>query len=237
MNKWLKSIQQVIYPSRCVLCGSSGYGDVDLCEACLNSLPNNHRHCSACALPLHSDSDDVYCGQCLQQPPPYDRCIALWRYDSPVDSFVQQLKFGQKLIYARLMGELLAEHLDKFEYNQSPIPDVVVPVPLHPQRQRQRGFNQAVEIARPIAKRFGIPLALQQCHRTKITEPQSSLPAKQRHKNVKGAFQADEELRGKHVAIVDDAMTTGHTINELAKTLRKTGVSRIDVWVCARVSR
>ncbi len=172
------------------------------------------------------------CGSCLKQPPPYERCIAPLRYCHPVDHLLTRLKFHEKLAIARLLGELMAEWLEPDEP-----PDLLIPVPLHPGRLRERGYNQALELARPIGKRLGIPVDLRHCRRTVPTAPQSGLDAKRRRANLRNAFSVANALKGKDVAIVDDVVTTGHTVAELARTLRKAGVGRIEVWACARAPR
>ena len=210
---------------------------LDICEPCYKSLPINELACSRCAIPLPVGTPaSSVCGQCLQHAPPYDRCIALWQYQAPADYFILRLKFNQKLMYARLMAELFAAHLSKIYANQEDKPEVVIPVPLHPTRMRERGFNQAAEIAKVMALRLHIPLLLHACQRAKNTLPQSELPANQRQQNVKGAFQVKPGLLPHHVAIVDDVMTTGHTVGEMTKTLKNVGVKVVDVWVCARAN-
>jgi len=116
------------------------------------------------------------------------------------------------------------------------MPEIIIPVPLHRTRLRERGFNQALEIARPIARSLSIPVDYKSCERVRKTSAQSLLPAAERRKNIKGAFRVTRPIAARHVAILDDVMTTGHTVQELAATLRKAGVERIDVWVVARTS-
>ena len=119
---------------------------------------------------------------------------------------------------------------------QLQVPDVLIPVPLHYQRLRQRGYNQALELARPIAKMLGIPIDIRSCRRRKVTKEQSGLQAKQRKSNVRDAFEVTGDLRNRSIAIIDDVMTTGSTVNELAKQLMQAGATTVDVWVCARVA-
>jgi ComF family protein len=185
-------------------------------------------------------STTALCGQCLQKPPPYQRCIAAWRYEPPLDYLVQRLKFNKDLSAARVMAELFAEHLTKRYPNQQDKPDVIIPVPLHHKRLRERGFNQSVEIAKIVARHIGIPLDLRACTRVKMTQPQAELPAGQRKQNVKGAFAfhpSQPAAPGGRIALLDDVMTTGHTINELTKTIQNSGQYAVEVWVCARANR
>lgn len=123
------------------------------------------------------------------------------------------------------------------------MPQIIIPIPLHPRRLRQRGFNQALEIAKPIAKKFHVPLDTAHCQRVRYTEAQTQIPAEHRGSNVKNAFVVDkkffcgENSNISHVAIMDDVVTTGHTVNELSRALRKAGVKTIDVWCCARTRK
>jgi len=141
------------------------------------------------------------------------------------------------LVFARLLGELFAEHLVNLYTNGSAKPDVIMPVPLHHRRLRERGFNQAVEIARIVARTLDIPLDLRSCTRPKLTQPQAELPADRRKQNVSGAFAFLPPTTYRHIALLDDVMTTGHTVAELTKTVQKVSKSTVDVWVCARASR
>lgn len=115
-----------------------------------------------------------------------------------------------------------------------PPPDCLVPIPLHPARYRARGFNQALEIARPVASQLKIPLCPKLCRRVRITPPQRLLDAEERHKNLRGAFQATEDLSGRHIAIVDDVLTTGATAHEVATALKRAGAVQVEAWVLAR---
>jgi len=146
---------------------------------------------------------------------------------------IQQLKFHQKLYFATFLGELMSEHIRACKLS---VPDVLLPVPLHAQRLLQRGYNQALELARPLAKVLSVALAVDHCQRIKPTEEQSKLPARHRKSNIKHAFRVTKDLTNMHVAIVDDVMTTGSTVDELSKCLLEAGAKRVDVWVCARAS-
>ena len=143
---------------------------------------------------------------------------------------ITALKFGAHYKNARLLGLLLAEHLQPAAQR----PDLILPVPLHKARYRERGFNQAIEIAKTVSRELHIPLDLSSCHRHKDTPHQTALTAKQRRKNMKQAFSIIKPLEAQHIALLDDVMTTGSTAHELAVLLKQAGVSRVDVWVCAR---
>jgi ComF family protein len=152
-------------------------------------------------------------------------------YQAPIDSIVQGLKFHGRLSHARLLGVLLADHL---RHSHCRKPHLIVPVPLHVSRLRQRGFNQAVEIARPVARSLSIDLDIHCCRRTKPTDAQSTLAVKERRHNIKGAFAVNRVFHGESIAVIDDVMTTGHTVAEMARMLLRAGAGQVDVWVCAR---
>lgn len=143
---------------------------------------------------------------------------------------MQSLKFNGSLEKARLLGLLMSQWLTQIMDSR---PDILIPVPLHARRQRERGFNQAIEIAKPVARQLGLTMDIHSCRRTKTTPPQSDLPRKERLKNVKGAFEVIKPVHG-HMAIIDDVMTTGSTAHELAKSLILAGAASVEVWVCAR---
>ena len=238
MNQWIKNIQHKVaagvMPPVCVLCGEVGahssIGPRDLCLACQQALPWAESQCARCALPLSATVVEALCGRCQAHPPSFESCLSPFRYHAPLDHLLLGLKFNGRLAQARLLGELMAEWLGSVV--ESP-PDQLIPVPLHADRLRERGFNQAVELARPIARHFGLPLNLQGVRRILATPPQSDLSRKQRLKNIRGAFEVVQPISGR-IAIIDDVMTTGSTVDELAKTLLRAGAERVEVWVCAR---
>lgn len=229
---WLNRIQFRLLPPTCLLCGQPGLSGLDLCAGCHRDLPHNRPACRRCAAPL-PEPTAALCGQCLQVPPPFDRALALLRYSSPTPHWIQALKFNGRLEYARLLGELLAEVVGT---ELLIAPDVILPVPLHPARQRRRGFNQALELARPVARHLGLPIDTRHCRRQRATAAQAELGARERRRNVRNAFRIDEGLQAKRVAIVDDVVTTGHTVGELARALRRQGVQFIEVWSAARAA-
>lgn len=223
-------------PVHCVFCAIRIPAHFpNICPGCIADLPWLLHVCACCSLPLSSSAPAAaVCGECLQQPKPYQQLHALFSYQFPIDQLILHLKFQQQFVYAHLLGELLAERCVQ-HYNIAPTrPSLILPVPLHPQRVRQRGFNQAAELARPVARHLGIPISYNSVQRVKYTEAQMDLPLALRAKNLKGAFKASPALRGKHVAIIDDVVTTGHTIEALALALHKVGVRQIDVWGVAR---
>lgn len=228
MNKWLKNVQ---FRRRCVLCSCFHHGDVDICPVCFANLAwFDGAQCLSCALPV---SDNVeLCGRCLVNPPFYDKTQAVFEYKGEVEWLIQQLKFHGKLIPGHILGQLIADQLTA-RLKSSPI-ELILPVPLHFKRIRERGFNQTVELFRCLSKRLEIPLDVKTCKRIIFTDKQSGLNSRQRQKNIKGAFHFPRAVSAKRVAIVDDVMTTGSTVNELARLLKAQGVEYVEVWVCAR---
>ena len=223
MNSRLK-LRQALFEQDCLLCAAPS-GTQMLCPACHASLPHITHACPRCAAP----SAEQVCGECLKHPPAFDRTRAALEYAFPTDKLIQALKYGGQLALAKLFGELLAETVA-----DQPRPETILPMPLHPSRLKMRGFNQALEIAKVIAKRFDLPLAPGLAQRVVDTTPQASLPIDARHTNVKGAFVCDKDLRGQHIAVVDDVMTSGATLHELSKILKRAGAAQVDVWVVAR---
>jgi ComF family protein len=247
MNKWLNIVQFAVLPPVCILCGDRGsylrtYSQktnfnkgLDLCSHCRDELPTHNTACARCAetltKPIGSTPNfEALCGRCQTQPPAFDRCQAMLSYHAPANHLLQELKFNGRLEMARVLGELMASWLETIIDHR---PDSLIPMPLHKDRLRERGFNQAVELARPIARHLGLSMELNNCVRLKTTAPQSDLSRKERIKNVKGAFEVLEPVSG-HVVIIDDVMTTGSTVHEFAKTLLHAGAASVDVWVCAR---
>ncbi len=228
---WMHDLRAFVYPPTCVLCEARGHDDLDLCAACTDELPRLGLACARCAFPFTS-SDVSVCGVCQNKPPAFDAATALFYYQPPVNHLILQLKFHGRLTHARLLGQLLAKHL--FASSGVP-PECIVPVPLHPRRIRERGFNQALELARHVGQRLHVPVDLKCARRIRHTEPQMELPAKARHRNIRGAFEIATGFRARHVAILDDVVTTGATVDELARSLRRVCAERIEVWSIARV--
>ena len=217
---------QILGQKNCVLCGMSGNHNLcELCEIHLPQLPDNH--CPVCFWPVPTAE---ICGSCLSNPPAFTRTIAALQYAFPVDALIHSLKYQTNLVIAPILAKLLVDQLNTL----TALPNIIIPMPLHPIRLRERGFNQAMEISRYVAKQMQITLLPDSCHRIKHTPPQTGLPWKARQKNIHKAFSCTIDLSGKHIALLDDVMTTGATLNELAKVLRKQGASEISNWVIAR---
>jgi ComF family protein len=231
VNNWRNIIQDCLLPPSCLLCGKPGINSLDLCKPCRDLLPTNDHCCFRCGQPFTpSIPHPTLCGQCQNQQIIFDKTHTPFIYTGAIRHLIQTLKFNAHHENARLLGTLLAD----FVYPHADRPECILPVPLHKHRYRERGFNQAIEIARVVASRLKIQLDLSSCQRQHNTAHQTELSARQRRVNLRNAFLINRPLFVQHVAILDDVMTTGSTANELAKTLKKSGVKRVDIWVCAR---
>jgi ComF family protein len=208
----------------CLLCGGRSAGTL-ACDGCRADLPWLVEACPQCAGPTRGGER---CGACLARPPQFDLTLAVWQYAFPVDRLVLALKYGKRLALAELLGDALARRVGGRRV------DAVVPMPLAPRRLAERGFNQALEIARWAADRAGAPLAPACVERVRDTPPQTGLPLAERAANVRGAFACGRALAGATLAVVDDVMTTGATAEELARTLKRAGAAHVENWIVAR---
>ncbi len=214
----------------CLMCASHDGGDVGICQACLNDLPwHSAAQCPQCAL----ISDGLVCGSCLNSPPSFDATHALFTYHYPADKLLQHYKYKQTLHLANTFASLLIDKKLSPSHTKQKI-DLIIPMPMHKTRLKERGFNQALEVARLISKSMQIKLDYTSCQRPKYTPPQASLPLKERIKNIRGVFDCQKNLQSLNIAIVDDVMTTGASLNELASTLKQAGASHVECWVIAR---
>jgi ComF family protein len=228
---WKQQLQSLLFPVHCRLCAGRTGTAVSLCADCSTDLPWLGSACRQCGGSLPGAGSPLRCGACQQRPPHFDTTTALLHYRPPVDYLVQRLKFSGELAIAPLLSGLLAKQVSSLA---AALPDFLVPVPLHPSRLRERGFNQATEIARQLGRRLQLPVNHRLCRRTRNTDAQSLLPVKIRHWNVRNAFTVTGSIPARHVAIIDDVMTTGHTVNELARVLKRAGAEQVDIWVIAR---
>lgn len=214
----------------CLLCRARAPG-APLCADCRADLPRlPAARCPLCALP----GTAAVCGACLRTPPPWQRVEAVYAYADPADLLVHALKYRGELAIAGFLADALADEITR---RAAPLPDLLLPMPLHPRRLRERGFNQAVHIARHLAGRLDLPLDLAACSRVRDTPPQVSLPRAARRANIRDAFACTPAVAGKRVALIDDVMTSGASLAELARTVRRAGAVEVEAWVVARALR
>lgn len=221
-------IGQILLAQDCLLCQAASGGGL-LCEACARELPSTASACPRCAL---AGAGDAECGACIADPPHYDASYAAFVYAYPVDALVQALKYGGQLALAGLFAHELHRRIGR-----ALSVDLIVPLPLHPQRLAERGFNQAAEIARVLSRPCGIAMDAQLARRVRNTAPQAALPWRERAANMRRAFECSRDLAGLRIAVVDDVMTTGATLDEFARTLKRSGAARVENWVVARTAR
>jgi ComF family protein len=243
----LNSAARQLWPlHECVLCaGNLRAGtarnsanttvEVDgICAPCLAELPHqSNLRCQQCAVRLTSH-DQSLCGQCLRKPPAFDRTIAAFDYAFPIDQLIQKLKYGHDLSLRAALSKSFVRRYH--ETSNSPRPDVLLVTPVSKARLAERGFNQSTELAKPIAQALALPFAPLTLARIKETPPQAQLPWKDRHKSIRGAFMvsAPQAVQGKRVAVLDDVLTTGATLNEIASVLKAAGAIHVETWVIAR---
>ena len=229
--KMIQKYFSLIFPPRCILCGDKGVGNQDLCAACYAELPRHSPRCYCCASDFDSpDLQTAICPTCVKNQPAFDETFAPFEHSRAIRHLILQLKFHKHYPSARLLGDLLADYV----LQTAELPDCIIPVPLHKNRYRERGFNQSIEIARILAKRLQVPLDIHSCSRQRDTAHQVGLSGEQRNENIKNAFSVSPNFQAKHVAIVDDVMTTGSTVQELAMALKIAGCHRVQVWVCSK---
>ncbi len=237
----LDSIRQVyrrILPSItpesfCVLCGEvcGGSSQSLICEPCLSDLPVITTPCSVCSVTLSAKDSAGMCGSCLHTTPFYQKSIIPLEYVFPTTELIKQLKYNDKLLLSEVLSRIV---LNMVKQENGHLPEVIIPVPIHPLRLMKRGFNQSALIAKTISKELNIPIDLKSCHRIRNTLQQTGFNKKQRRKNIRNAFSVNGNFSAKHVAILDDVVTTGSTVNEMARVLQKAGAETIEVWACAR---
>lgn len=223
----LSTTLDALLPPLCLLCGAPCAADgATLCDACRRDLPAlPAAHCPNCLL---ETPQGERCGACLAHPPHFDRAFALYRYDFPLDHLVQDLKYHARFALAHCWGEELAGASADFAA------DCVIPLPLHPKRLQERGYNQALEIARHCARVRHLPLDIRGLEKCRATPPQSGLSLRARQKNLKGAFFCARDFSGQRLLLIDDVLTTGTTANEATRVLKRHGAASVAIAVVAR---
>lgn len=235
---YVRTALDYLLPQICYLCEEACTDTI--CTACTDDFLSSPLHrCTRCGIEISSIDSQAICGQCLQRPPYFDQTIIATDYLPPADQLVQRLKFGSQLVLAKLMADRIRDAV--INHYSGELPQLLSPVPLGPQRLIERGFNQAQEIARILAPQLGIDLAPRLLLRVRDTTAQSSLPIAQRHANTRNVFICNLDLGMKidqqHIGVVDDVMTTGATLNEIAKVLKRYGARKITNFVFARTPR
>ncbi len=230
------SVDKLLYPSTCILCGQPGDYLTDLCSGCWVDLPVIRSGCLQCGLPLSTQGQR--CGRCQKRPPSYDRALIPWRYEGAVAHLVTAYKFNAAHTCGGVLGRLLSHRIggmasaDTMSNMQAVYPELLVPIPLHRSRLRRRGFNQALELAKTCGRLLAVPVA-EGLIRQRSTASQADLSAAARRRNLKGAFAAQGDLPAS-IALIDDVVTTGTTMAEAARTLKAAGVRRVEIWAPAR---
>lgn len=227
-----------LLPATCVLCRRPGQSQLDLCVDCEVQLRPLANICRGCALPLPPQAGTTRCGRCLQGKGHVHTTVAAGAYASPLSELITQFKYQRKLEAGRVLAKQLAAQL-RHHYRDDQWPEVLAPIPLHPERLRQRGFNQAILIARDLHAVLGIPVAVNAIHRQRATPAQQGLSARERRHNLRGAFAIAEEWRRvppRRIALIDDVVTTMSTVTEVARELQRCcePAPEIHVWCLAR---
>ena len=229
----LFSILDSLVPSSCLLCNGYVRGIKPLCSGCENDLPWNTHACIRCAIPMHGIG--AICGQCLQEPPNFQHALCAFRYEQPVAGLLNRFKHNGKLTCGHWLAHGLADAVIKhYQAEKIPLPDCIIPVPLHWKRLRHRGFDQGLEISKVLARRLTLPLS-NALYRQRATNSQQGLDRMQRQNNLAGAFALQRKSSDySSVALVDDVLTTASTASEITSLLLNEGVSDIHIWAIAR---
>ena len=230
---FLRAFLDILFPPLCHVCRNfiPGQEEIHLCDPCREKVSLIRSPlCPVCGVPFAvEDGIDHPCGRCLRARPPFTRSRSATAFQSTVQELIHRFKYGKKIHLARPLGLLTARAL--VDFSKEAAPDFIVPVPLHRKRLRERGFNQSQLLGRVLAKQWSIPLSVNNLRRVRWTEPQVGLPASERERNVRGAFAVADtaRFREKRLLLVDDVYTTGSTVEECARTLKRAGAS--EVWV------
>lgn len=233
-NKVWRRLADAVYAPHCLLCGARGDCARDICADCASELPASDCFCDLCAAPLPGDGmpgEHRICGRCLRRRPAFRHARCAFVYAPPLDHLVHRFKFGGRLEYGRLLGQMFAERLPRSLLRRT---DCLVPVPLHSGRLRERGFNQSLLLARSLSRTTRIPVARDLVVRTRATPVQTELNAGQRRRNVRAAFTVQGPVHRRHIALVDDVLTTGATVEEISRVLLRAGAAEVVVCALAR---
>ena len=229
-----------LVPRHCLFCLEKTQSNSDLCCHCIDDLTLNTYCCQRCASPMEQPAllskkqEVILCGNCLSHHFHYDRVYSPFLYSEEMSYLIKKMKYQKKIHFAHILSKLFiqkAEHLLDFQ-----LPQVIIPMPMHSERLKQRGFNQALELSRLLASHYKRPLDYNSLIRSRHTDLQAGMSGIERQKNVQHAFIVKKPTKYEHIALIDDVMTTGNTVNEAAKMLKKSGVKQVDVWIIARAA-
>jgi ComF family protein len=227
-NIWSKFnhlFKNALFPQACLLCKAQSNRDSSICQDCLDDLPwHSAASCQQCGL---NSYEGQQCGSCIAASPDFDKTKALFNYEFPINVMLQHYKYRHSLPIAQSFASMMLRFKSASQF------DLIIPMPLHPQRLKERGINQSLEIARLLSKPLNIPMR-HACERIKFSAPQASLPMKDRVNNMKGAFICNEDLTGRNLILLDDVMTTGASLNALAKAVKAKGAAHVECWLIAR---
>ena len=231
LRRAARRLLHVLIPRTCAFCGDIGAADGGaICDGCFDDLPWLQNPCATCAMPLGSAlAMNLTCGACQADPPPFASAVVAVDYSFPIDAAIRRFKFHGRLQYAPAFAEILLH----VSHRLPPDVDALLAVPLHRWRHMRRGFNQAEELAMPVARELGLPL-LDNAHRRIATPYQSGLDARRRRRNLKQAFRVRGKIRARHVVIVDDVVTTGETCRQLAAVILRSGAEKVSALALAR---
>ena len=239
VNYWLKNIQYALLPGSCIQCNQATDRHYDLCLDCEQRLPRIKDPCLVCGLPLPANNFDGHiCGSCILTPPPFKHVLAALDYADPIDKLISRFKYQGRLAFGKVLSHQLLKQVRSF-YDKQSLPELLIPMPLHPSRLQQRGFNQSVEISRYLSRELGLEHNYKLCFRERNTSQQEGLNAVARRKNLRRAFALldNNSVLPKSVAIIDDVVTTTASVRELSLLLLKYGVEDIHVWSLARACK
>ncbi|WP_295877258.1 ComF family protein [uncultured Zhongshania sp.] len=228
----LNKLSYRVVSGRCILCQSHSLRDLDLCQHCQNDLPWLATYCARCALPLPENYRDTQCGRCLRKPPVFTHCYCALSYGFPVDRLIAGFKHQNQLHYGAILSALWLKHCQD---QLDAVPDALVPVPMHWRRRISRGFNQSLLIAKDLGSALNIPIYHAVNH-PRASHSQQGLSAAARRKNLRQAFSFNSayDIKGKHLAVIDDVVTTTATANTMAAILARNGAKQVDIWCLAR---
>lgn len=219
-------IRGLLNPELCQVCGIPSIGQACYCPDCLQNFTLVHNPCQLCGEPNRASGD--VCPACLKNPPRWQRMIAPCVYHHSIRQQIHLLKFNHRIELAAALVTVLQQH-----FKQRPV-ETVIPVPLHHSRLCERGFNQSLEIANALSRALDIPLDSRSLQRTRATQPQSGLSPRKRSQNIRRAFEFKGPRRYQSVAVIDDVITSGSTMDEICRILNRAGIEHVEVWSLAR---